>query len=197
MKARNLLLFVLVAILGNACSSQDAQDLPTLSGEVIQDYLYTDITAGDLQKACIRGAWTKLCILAVEGSALAARIDRYAEENGLDGVACDGFGGNEPSEESRVHAGDQVKIFSAAGTLIGLTSVEPGVNSIAASKSALMSSEVRYTADPVVIVVTCPLSFEVQLTEESPFYSVTVGGTPGPSYSASDLEEQGWHIVLK
>ncbi len=39
MKARNLLLFVLVAILGNACSSQDAQDLPTLSGEVIQDYL--------------------------------------------------------------------------------------------------------------------------------------------------------------
>ncbi len=39
MKTRNLLLFVLVAILGNACSSPDllTQDLPTLSGEVRQD----------------------------------------------------------------------------------------------------------------------------------------------------------------
>ena len=92
MKARILPLFVLVAILGNACSSQDAQDLPTLSGEVIQDYLYTDITASDLQQACARGAWTESCPLALEGLALAFRIDRYAEENGFVGVACDGSG---------------------------------------------------------------------------------------------------------
>jgi len=191
MKARNLLLFFVLAILGSACTSEDPAT-PTLSGEVIQDYQYTLITASDLQRACIAGAWTASCPQAVEGPALAARLNRYAEENEINGVACDGSGGNEPSEELRVHAGDQVKVFNAAGTLIGLTSAEPGISS--AEPGGV--SEVRAAADTVVIVVTCPLSFELQLTEESSFYSITVGGTPGPSYSASDLEERGWHVVL-
>ena len=182
MKARILPLFVLVAILSNACSSQD---LPTLSGEVRQDYAYTDIDAFDLQRACIAGRWTELCDIAAEGSVLRARSARYIEENGYDGAVCDGSGGNEPSEDARVHAGDQVRVLDAAGVVVGLTLTQPGI------------SEARPGSDPLVIAVTCPLTFEVQLTDESPFYSITVGNTSGPSYSADDLEDQGWHIVLK
>ena len=115
-------------------------------------------------EACTVSAWSASCPLAVEGPAHVASINRYAEEKEFHGVACDTSDGNEPSEESRVHAGDQVKAFNAAGTLIGLTSAVPGISS--AQPGGV--SEVRAAADTVVIVVTCPLSFELQLTVESP-----------------------------
>ena len=90
-----------------------------------------------------------------------------------------------------IRTGLQVTITDESGETVGITHLQPADDFIiAAEKTGDEFTDALHTKD-------CQFEFSAELSKaDARFYSVTIGGRDGPTYSRSELETLGWRISL-